>query len=58
MIGAVVKSEKGHCVPSKRQDKSNYPLHNVTSQKTRILNGSTMEASNFSSIWLSDHTVF
>ena len=54
MIGAVVKGGKGHCVPSKRRDTSRYPLHNVTSQKTRILNISAMEASNLPSIWLLD----
>ena len=53
---AVGKAGKGHCVPSKCQDTSNYPLHNVTSQKTRILNISAMEASNVPSIWLSDLT--
>jgi len=56
MRGAVVKGGKGHCAPSKHQDTSNYPLHNVTFQKTRILNISTMEASNPPSIWFSDLT--
>lgn len=56
MRGAVVKGGNGHCVPSKRQDTSNYLLHNVTYQKTRIVNISTLEASNLPSIWLSDLT--
>lgn len=56
MIGAVVRNGKQHSVAFKYQDILNYPLHNRTSQMTRIRNINTMDASNLTPIWLSVRT--